>query len=157
MFYHVKIACYHAPVVSTYGAQDHGYPDRRVDPPRPRDYYHDGEYTTGARGDLRRRGDYDPRPEYSRHDRDIPQRAPPRPDYADPYDWEYDHRHYPSPPRHQHDDRDFHDRRDDPDHRREDHRIRMQKSVRVEVPVFDGSREPKDFIDWESSMNSYFR
>ena len=33
----------------------------------------------------------------------------------------------------------------------------MQKSVRVEVPVFDGSREPKDFIDWESSMNSYFR
>ena len=33
----------------------------------------------------------------------------------------------------------------------------MQKSMRVEVPVFDGSREPKDFIDWESSMNSYFR
>ena len=33
----------------------------------------------------------------------------------------------------------------------------MQKGVRVEVPVFDGSREPKDFIDWESSMNSYFR
>ena len=146
-----------APVVSAYRAQDHGYPDRRVDPPRPRDYYHDGEYTSGARGDLRRRGDYDPRPEYSRHDRNIPQRAPPCPDYADPYDREYDHRHYPSPPRHQHDDRDFHDRRDDPDRRREDHRIRMQKSVRVEVPVFDGSREPKDFIDWESSMNSYFR
>ena len=33
----------------------------------------------------------------------------------------------------------------------------MQKSVRVEVPVFDGSPEPKYFIDWESSMNSYFR
>ena len=33
----------------------------------------------------------------------------------------------------------------------------MQKSVRVEVPIFDGSREPKDFIDWEYSMNSYFR
>ena len=33
----------------------------------------------------------------------------------------------------------------------------MQKSVRVEVPDFDGSGEPKDFIDWESNMNSYFR
>ena len=30
------------------------------------------------------------------------------------------------------------------------------KSVRANVTVFDGSREPKDFIDWDSSMNSYF-
>ena len=40
---------------------------------------------------------------------------------------------------------------------REDHRACMQKSMRVEVSVFDGYLEPKDFIDWESSMNSYFR
>ena len=41
--------------------------------------------------------------------------------------------------------------------RRADHRARILKSVRTDVTVFEGSREPKDFIDWESSMNSYFR
>ena len=64
--------------------------------------------------------------------------------------------HHPSPPRRHHDDYDRHDRRDDLDRRREDHRARMQKCVRVEVPIFDGSRDSKYFIDWESSMNSYF-
>ena len=49
------------------------------------------------------------------------------------------------------------DRLDDQDRRRADHRARILKSVRADVTVFDGSREPKDFIDWESSMNSYFR
>ena len=145
------------PVVPAYGAQDHEYPDRRADPPRHRDYYHDGEYTTCARGDPHRRRDYDPRPDYPRYDHEVPPRAPLRPDYADPYDREYDRRRYPNPPCRHHDDRDFYDQRDDPDRRREDQRACMQKSVRVEVPVFDGSREPKDFIDWVSSMNSYFR
>ncbi|CAA6666526.1 unnamed protein product [Spirodela intermedia] len=68
-----------------------------------------------------------------------------------------DQERYPSPPH-----RDFGgdnraDRLDDRDKRREDHRARILKSVRADVVVFDGSREPKDFIDWESSMNSYFQ
>ena len=140
-----------------YGAQDHGYPNRRADLPRHRDHYHEDEYTTCARGDPHRRRDYDPRPDYPRYDREAPPRAPPRMDYAVPYDQDYDHRRPPSPPCRHHDDRDIHDQRGDPDRHREDHRARMQKSVRVDVPIFDGSREPKDFIDWESSMNSYFR
>ena len=109
-----------------------------------------------VRGDPHRRGDYDPRPDYPRYDREAPPRAPPCLDYANPYDREYDRMRYPSPPHCHHNDRDIHNRRDDPDRRREDHRARMKKSLRVEVPVFDGSHEPKDFIDWESSMNSYF-
>ena len=48
------------------------------------------------------------------------------------------------------------DRLDDQDRRRADHRARILKSVHADVTVFDSSREPKDFIDWESSMNSYF-
>ena len=31
------------------------------------------------------------------------------------------------------------------------------KSMCADDLVFDGSRGPKDFIDWESGMNSYFR
>ena len=49
------------------------------------------------------------------------------------------------------------DRLDDQDKRHADHRARILKSVCADVTVFDFSREPKDFIDWESSMNSYFR
>ncbi|XP_078435744.1 uncharacterized protein LOC144706597 [Wolffia australiana] len=33
----------------------------------------------------------------------------------------------------------------------------IQKSVRLEVPIFDGSRNPKDYTDWESDMESYFQ
>ncbi|XP_078437281.1 uncharacterized protein LOC144707900 [Wolffia australiana] len=32
-----------------------------------------------------------------------------------------------------------------------------QKSVRLEVPIFDGSRNPKDYTDWESDLESYFQ
>ncbi|XP_078431100.1 uncharacterized protein LOC144702945 [Wolffia australiana] len=32
----------------------------------------------------------------------------------------------------------------------------IQKSVRLEVPIFDGSRNPKDYTDWESDLESYF-
>ena len=45
---------------------------------------------------------YDPRPDYSHYDRDIPQAHTTAPGLdADPYDREYDHRRYPSPPRRQ--------------------------------------------------------
>ncbi|XP_078435016.1 uncharacterized protein LOC144706013 [Wolffia australiana] len=33
----------------------------------------------------------------------------------------------------------------------------IQKSVRLEVPIFDGSRNPKDYTDWESDLESYFQ
>ncbi|XP_078447579.1 uncharacterized protein LOC144716327 [Wolffia australiana] len=33
----------------------------------------------------------------------------------------------------------------------------IQKSVPLEVPIFDGSRNPKDYTDWESDMDSYFQ
>ena len=29
--------------------------------------------------------------------------------------------------------------------------------MKADVPVYEGSRQPKEFIDWESKMNSYFR
>ena len=48
-------------------------------------------------------------------------------------------------------------RLDDQDRQHADHRDRILKSVHTDVTVFDSSREPKDFIDWESNMNSYFR
>ena len=141
-----------APVVPAYGAQDHGYPDCRAALPRYHDYYHEDEYITGVQGDPHRRGDYYPQPDYPRDDRDAPLCAPPRSNYAVLYDREYDCRRYPSPFCRHHD-----NQCDGPNCRREDHRARMHMSVRVVVPVFDGSRKPKDFIDWESSMNSYFR
>ena len=116
----------------------------------------------GPQGDPHKHGDYDPCPNYHRYDREAPPCAPPRVDYVPHYDREYDRRHHPSPPCCHHDDYDLHDQHDDPNRRREVHRARIQKSVRVEVPktslivIFDSSCEPKNFIDWESNMNSYF-
>ena len=150
MFYNVYLTCYQ------YRAYDQGYPDHRAEPSDHREDYRDDEYPMGSRGDPHRYGDYDPRPDCPLYDFKAPPRAPPPADYATPYDQDFDRRCNPSPPRRHHDDNGHHDRRDEPDHPHEDHRARMQKSVRVEVPVFDGSREPKDFIDWESSMNYYF-
>ena len=48
-------------------------------------------------------------------------------------------------------------RYDDRHRRDEDHSACTLKSMRADDLVFDGSRGPKDFIDWESGMNSYFR
>ncbi|XP_078431101.1 putative mitochondrial protein AtMg00860 [Wolffia australiana] len=33
----------------------------------------------------------------------------------------------------------------------------IRKSVRIEVPIFEGSRNPKDYTDWESDLESYFQ
>ncbi|XP_078446574.1 uncharacterized protein LOC144715513 [Wolffia australiana] len=33
----------------------------------------------------------------------------------------------------------------------------IQKSVRIEVSIFEGSRNPKDYTDWESDLESYFQ
>ena len=49
---------------------------------------------------------------------------------------------------------DYHADRYDNRARPNDHSAHILKSMHVDDPVFDGSRGPKDFIDWESSMNS---
>ena len=45
----------------------------------------------------------------------------------------------------------------DASRRKEDLRRLIQKNTRMDTPVFDGSREPRDFEDWERSLESYFR
>ncbi|CAA6656579.1 unnamed protein product [Spirodela intermedia] len=80
-------------------------------------------------------------------------RAAPQDTHQDHY---YDQGRYPSPPHCDFGGDHRVDRLDDRDKRCEDHRARILKSVRADVAVFDSSHEPKDFIDWESSMNSYF-
>ncbi|XP_078434877.1 uncharacterized protein LOC144705893 [Wolffia australiana] len=70
----------------------------------------------------------------------------PVPDYAG----QVGPREVPRPPPARHPD-------DERERRREAHRAMIQKSVRMEVPIFEGSRNPKDYPDWESNLQSYFQ
>ena len=65
---------------------------------------------------------------------------------ADPHD----------PPRHRPPPRRY-DANEDRDRLREAHRRQIQKSVCMDVPTFEGSRDPKDYEDWENELESYFR
>ena len=145
----------------------------RLPPPRPRyddhDQGQDQRDDSRDRGDPPRRDDLDRRVGRQPQDRDAYHRDYPRALYyrRAPEDARYDRYHdkeryldqgrYPSPPLHDVGDDYRVDRYDIRDRRPEDHSARILKSMRADDPVFDGSRGPKDFIDWESSINSYFR
>ena len=110
--------------------------DRRVDHhPQDRDAYH---------SDYSRAQDYPRAPDDTRYDLYHDQERYPN------------HRHYQSLRHHDIGDDYRTDRYDDQDRQHEDHSARILKSMRADDLAFDGSRGPKDFIDWESDMNSYF-
>ena len=147
-------------------------------PPRPRydDHRHhdrdqgqDQRHYSRYRGDPPRRDDLDRRVARQSPDRDAYHRDYPRArDYTRAsedarYDRYHDHERYPdhrryrSPPHHDIGDDYRADRYDDRDRRHEDHSARILKGIRAVDLVFYGSRGPRDYIDWESAMNSYFR
>lgn len=43
-----------------------------------------------------------------------------------------------------------------PNHEAVDQEERALRSVRLEAPTFDGSMDPKDYLDWEEGMDQYF-
>ena len=160
-----------------YGRPGPAYLVHLDDPPRlppPRPSYDDHDQGQDQRDDSRDRGDPPRRDDLDRRvgrqpqDRDAYHRDYPRAlDYRRaPEDARYDRYHdqeryldqgrYSSPTLHDVGDDYRVDRYDGRDRRPEDHSARILKSMRADDPVFDGSRGPKDFIDSESSMNSYF-
>ncbi|MQM17764.1 hypothetical protein Taro_050741 [Colocasia esculenta] len=71
----------------------------------------------------------------------------------------YDHHRRSAPRRGQHADfRRGHDPRYEPQryHEYEDRDDQIVRSVRVDVPTFDGSLDPKVYLDWEAAMDRYF-
>ncbi|XP_078440850.1 zinc knuckle (CCHC-type) family protein [Wolffia australiana] len=90
-----------------------------------------------------------PHPGYASEAVNYPQPAPPAAPVPD-YLGQVGPREVPRPPPACHPD-------DERERRREAHRAMIQKSVRMEVPIFEGSWNPKDYTDWESDLESYFQ